>query len=172
MLGSRLLSTTLAAAYRNAWRCPAEEIWRESRALAVGRAARGRGENRGRLLETPAKKEQLQGKETYRNTGKKKRYLRKRLLETPAKRRAKKKHGGREDRPHPSKSRQEQLLRLHCHSETWPQLDANRHGGRTICGSSLKKQSWHSVQEGFSCSGVCSFLCYHGIWRLNLVSDL
>ena len=31
-----LLSTTLAAANRNAWRCPAEEIWRESFALAGG----------------------------------------------------------------------------------------------------------------------------------------
>ena len=105
---SRLLSTTAAAANRNAWRCPAKEIWRESFALAVGRAARGRGKNKGRLLETPAK------------------------------RRAKKKHGGREDRPHPSKSAQEP-------AKTPLSLRNMASAGRqsaywgTICGSSLEE---------------------------------
>ena len=62
---SRLLSTTAAAANRNAWRCPAKEIWRESFALAVGRAARGRGrEQRAPFRNTSEEKskEETRGK--------------------------------------------------------------------------------------------------------------
>ena len=105
---SRLLSTTAAAANRNAWRCPAKEIWRESFALAVGRAARGRGKNKGRLLETPAK------------------------------RRAKKKHGGREDRPHPSKSAQEPA-KTPLSLRNMASAGRQSAKGGTICGSRLEE---------------------------------
>ena len=107
---SRLLSTTAAAANRNAWRCPAKEIWRESFALAVGRAARGRGREQ---------------RAPFRNTSEE---------------RAKKKHGGREDRPHPSKSAQEP-------AKTPLSLRNMASAGRqsaywgTICGSSLEEST-------------------------------
>ena len=54
----------------------------------------GAGENRGRLLEAPAKTRRRKARERA-----------KRLLAAPAKRRGKKKHRGREDRPHPSEER-------------------------------------------------------------------
>ena len=88
-----------AAAFEYNARCSESAVYGGARQGSFGVRAwhwqlaaqqEGAGENRGRLLETPAKK---------------KRYLKKRLLETPAKRRAKKKHRGREGRPHPSEER-------------------------------------------------------------------
>ena len=65
----------------------------------------GAGENRGPHLETPAKKEQLQGKETFRNTSEEKAVPQKATLRNTSEERAKKKHGGRKRPPPPLQER-------------------------------------------------------------------
>ena len=90
-------------AYEYNTSCSEPAVHGGARRRSIGRGAlhwqlaaqqEGAGENRGRLLEAPAKTRRRKARERA-----------KRLLAAPAKRRGKKKHRGREDRPHPSEER-------------------------------------------------------------------
>ena len=90
-------------AYEYNTSCSEPAVHGGARRRSIGRGAlhwqlaaqqEGAGENRGRLLEAPAKTRRRKARERA-----------KRLLAAPAKRRGKKKHRGREERPHPSEER-------------------------------------------------------------------
>ena len=113
----------------------------------------GAGENRGRLLETPAKTRRRKARERA-----------KRLLAAPAKRRGKKKHRGREDRPHPSEERAragKDSAVAPKHGLSWTPIGMR---GERYAAVALKKQSWHCVHLS-GCAHAFA-VCYLSIWRL------
>ena len=140
---SRLLSTTAAAANHNAWRCPAKEIWREILALAAGRAARGRGENRGHLLETPARKRGISGKETLRNTSEEKSKEETRGKRRPPPPLQERARAGKDSAVAPK------------HGLSWTPIGIR---GERYAAVALKNQLWHCVHLSICARMACVLL--------------